>query len=161
IRRLRELGALFPGKTVTEEFAYSSAIATRNPYNINHSPGGSSAGSAAAVASGLCPLAIGTQTLRSVIAPASFCGVVGFKPSYGRISTDGLQLLSPSYDTVGLFAQEIESMEYFAQHVIPQWSTYINVEANLPVVGIPKGKYMELMFDYVKSTFRSEERRAG
>jgi len=156
IKRLRELGVILAGKTVTEEFAYASSIPTVNPHNPNHSPGGSSAGSAAAVAAGLCPLAIGTQTLRSVIAPASFCGVVGFKPSYGRIPIDGLQLLSPSYDTVGLFAQDIESMEYFAQHVIFDWSTFTDQKETLPVVGIPKGKYMELMFDDVKFTFQQQ-----
>jgi Asp-tRNA(Asn)/Glu-tRNA(Gln) amidotransferase A subunit family amidase len=90
VTRLRSLGALIAGKTVTEEFAYAGPIPTRNPHNINYSPGGSSAGSATSVPAGICPLAIGTQTLRSVIAPASFCGIVGFKPSYGRILLDGV-----------------------------------------------------------------------
>lgn len=72
VTRLRELGAFIAGKTVTEEFAYHGPIATLNPHNPAHTPGGSSAGSAAAVAAGLCPLALGTQTLRSVLAPASF-----------------------------------------------------------------------------------------
>lgn len=100
VLRLRFLGAQIAGKTVTEEFAYNGPIATRNPHNTAHTPGGSSAGSAAAVAAGICPLAVGTQTLRSVIAPASFCGVVGFKPSYGRVPLDGVLLLSPSFDTL-------------------------------------------------------------
>jgi Asp-tRNA(Asn)/Glu-tRNA(Gln) amidotransferase A subunit family amidase len=98
VTKLRTLGAVIAGKTVTEEFAYNGPIATRNPHNTGHTPGGSSAGSAAAVAAGICPLAVGTQTLRSVIAPASFCGVVGFKPSYGRVPLDGVLLFSRSMD---------------------------------------------------------------
>ncbi|MBP1996071.1 amidase family protein [Paenibacillus eucommiae] len=96
---LRAQGALIAGKTATEEFAYQGVIPTRNPHNINHSPGGSSAGSAASVAAGICPLAIGTQTLRSVIAPASYCGVVGYKPSYARIPITGTIFCSSSKST--------------------------------------------------------------
>src|SRR5258707_6068356 len=92
------------GKTVTTEFAYFEPGPARNPRNPAHTPGGSSSGSAAAVAAGLCPLALGSQTVGSVIRPAAFCGVVGFKPSFGRISTAGVIPLSPSVDHVGLFA---------------------------------------------------------
>lgn len=81
VTKLRALGAVIGGKTVTEEFAYNGPIATRNPHNTAHTPGGSSAGSAAAVAAGLCPLAVGTQTLRSVIAPASFAEWSGSSPA--------------------------------------------------------------------------------
>lgn len=116
ISKLRSMGAIFAGKTITEEFAYHSIIPTRNPHNMEHTAGGSSAGSAASVASGICPIAIGTQTLRSVIAPASFCGVVGFKPSYDRIALDGVILLSPSFDTIGLFTQDTNSMIYASFH---------------------------------------------
>ena len=82
---LREMGALILGKTVTTEFAFFEPGPTHNPHNLDHTPGGSSSGSAAAVAAGLSPLTIGSQTIASTIRPASFCGIVGFKPSYGRI----------------------------------------------------------------------------
>ena len=85
VRRLREAGALVLGKTVTTEFAGYDPGATANPHNVGHTPGGSSSGSAAAVAAGFAELALGTQTVGSVIRPASFCGVVGYKPSLGRI----------------------------------------------------------------------------
>lgn len=121
VTKLRALGAVIAGKTVTEEFAYNGPIATLNPHNTAHTPGGSSAGSAAAVAAGLCPLAVGTQTLRSVIAPASFCGVVGFKPSYGRVPLDGVLLFSPSFDTVGFFTQNLPDMEAAVALLVPDW----------------------------------------
>jgi amidase len=107
VTALQRWRAVVVGKTVTSEFAYFGANMTRNPWNLDHSPGGSSTGSAAAVAAGLVPLAIGTQTNGSVIRPASFCGVVGFKPSYGTISLEGLFLFAPSFDTVGSFARSV------------------------------------------------------
>jgi Asp-tRNA(Asn)/Glu-tRNA(Gln) amidotransferase A subunit family amidase len=100
-------GALVLGKTVTAEFAASQPGATTNPHNPRHTPGGSSSGSAAAVAAGMVPLALGTQTGGSVIRPASFCGVVGFKPSFGLISREGSRQLSDSLDTVGTFARSV------------------------------------------------------
>lgn len=106
---------------MTEEFAYAGPITTRNPHQLEHTPGGSSAGSAAAVAAGICPFAIGTQTLRSVMAPASFCGVVGFKPSYARIPIDGVQLMSPSFDTFGFFTQDMEGMDFLAAELVTGW----------------------------------------
>ena len=90
VRALRAAGALIAGKTVTTEFAYFEPGPTRNPHNLAHTPGGSSSGSAAAVAAGLCALALGTQTIGSVIRPASFCGVVGFKPTLHRIPSRGI-----------------------------------------------------------------------
>ncbi len=98
---LKKAGALILGKTVTTEFAYFEPGPTMNPHNPNHTPGGSSSGSAAAVAAGLCPLALGSQTIGSIIRPASFCGVVGYKPSYDRISRDGVIPVSPSLDHIG------------------------------------------------------------
>lgn len=105
VARLRALGATVLGKTVTTEFAWRSAGPTRNPWNVEHTPGGSSSGSAAAVAAGLATLALGTQTFGSVIRPAAFCGVVGFKPSFGALPREGVHPLSPSLDHVGLFAR--------------------------------------------------------
>ncbi len=90
VTQLKEAGALVMGKTVTTEFAYFAPGATRNPHNLKHTPGGSSSGSAAAVAANLVPMAFGTQTIGSITRPASYCGVIGFKPSYERISRAGV-----------------------------------------------------------------------
>ncbi|MDQ0192793.1 amidase [Paenibacillus wynnii] len=154
ISNLRSMGAVFVGKTVTEEFAYHSVIPTRNPHNIDHTSGGSSAGSAASVAAGICPIAVGTQTLRSVIAPASFCGVVGFKPSYARVALDGVILLSPSFDTIGFFTQDIESMQYASSHLIPNWRSFHSDKK--PILGVPSGMYMNFMCDEVRGAFENQ-----
>src|SRR5215212_3957574 len=121
VGRLRASGALILGKTAMDEFAYVEPPATRNPHNLAHTPGGSSGGSAAAVAAGLCPLALGTQTSRSVIGPAAFCGIVGFKPTFGRIPTDGVVPLSPSFDTVGLLTQDVAGAILAATVLVPHW----------------------------------------
>ncbi|CCE00798.1 amidase [Bradyrhizobium sp. STM 3809] len=108
VARLRDLGATIFGKTVSTEFAWRHPGPTVNPWNPAHTPGGSSSGSAAAVALGLVPLALGTQTLGSVIRPAAFNGVVGFKPSFGAIPRTGVHPLSPSLDHVGFFARRVD-----------------------------------------------------
>ena len=113
VRRLEALGGLVMGKTVTTEFAYRQPGKTRNPWNTANSPGGSSSGSAAAVAAGFVPIAIGTQTLGSVIRPAAFCGVVGYKPSYGAISRTGIHPFSATLDTVGVFARSVADAAWF------------------------------------------------
>lgn len=115
IRRLKAAGAVIMGKTVTTELAFLHPSKTRNPANPDHTPGGSSSGSAAAVAAGMVPLAIGTQTGGSVIRPASYCGVTGFKPSFGAISRAGILAQSPSLDTVGVFARTIEDAALVAE----------------------------------------------
>lgn len=102
---LRQAGALVLGKAHTTEFAYFNPAPTRNPRNPAHTPGGSSSGSAAAVAAGYCPLGLGTQTVGSVIRPASYCGVTGFKPSLGRVPTGGIIPYSRSADQVGFFTR--------------------------------------------------------
>lgn len=107
VARLRGAGALILGKTVTTELQYLHPARTRNPANPGHTPGGSSAGSAAAVAAGMAPLALGTQTGGSVIRPAAYCGVVGFKPSFGAIPRRGVLAQAPSLDTVGVFARDV------------------------------------------------------
>jgi Asp-tRNA(Asn)/Glu-tRNA(Gln) amidotransferase A subunit family amidase len=107
VRRLREAGGLVMGKTVTTELATYAPGATRNPRDPQRTPGGSSSGSAAAVAAGMVPLAVGTQTNGSVIRPASFCGVVGFKPSFGLIARSGVLLQSAPLDHVGVFARNV------------------------------------------------------
>jgi amidase len=113
VRRLEALGGLVMGKTVTTEFAYRQPGKTRNPWNTAFSPGGSSSGSAAAVAAGFVPIAIGTQTLGSVIRPAAFCGVVGYKPSVGAISRTGIHPVSGTLDTVGVFARSVADAAWF------------------------------------------------
>jgi len=110
VHRLREEGAVILGKTVTTELAFMHATDTRNPHNPEHTPGGSSSGSAAAVAGYHVPLAIGTQTNGSVIRPASFCGTYGFKPSRGIISRTGLLQTSNSLDQVGVFGRTLEDI---------------------------------------------------
>ncbi|WP_315740645.1 MULTISPECIES: amidase [unclassified Bradyrhizobium] len=112
VERLRNLGATIFGKTVSTEFAWRHPGPTVNPWNPEHTPGGSSSGSAAAVAAGLVPLALGTQTLGSVIRPAAFNGVVGFKPSFGAIPRGGVHPLSPSLDHVGFFARRVDDVAF-------------------------------------------------
>lgn len=118
VERLRAAGAVIMGKTVTTELAFMQAGKTRNPHNPAHTPGGSSSGSAAAVADGMVPLAVGTQTGGSVIRPASYCGVTGFKPSFGAIPRTGVLMQSPTLDTVGVFARTPADAALLAQVLI-------------------------------------------
>lgn len=115
VAMLRAAGAVIMGKTVTTEYAFYSPGKTRNPYDPSRTPGGSSSGSAAAVAAGAVPGAIGSQTNGSVIRPASFCGVVGFKPSHGMIPRSGALLLSRALDHVGVFARSVPDAALLAQ----------------------------------------------
>src|SRR5450755_1690426 len=107
---LRRAGGVLLGKTRTTAFASFDAAATRNPRFPGHTPGGSSSGSAAAVAAGMVPFALGTQTLGSVLRPASYCGVCGFKPTFGLISVEGVLPFAPSLNTVGFFTQTADDM---------------------------------------------------
>ena len=107
VRRLRRAGAIILGKVTTAEFAFFDPPETRNPWHLDHTPGGSSSGSAAAVAAGMAPLAIGTQTAGSVLRPAAYCGVVGFKPAHGRVSCNGVVPLAPGFDHVGTFSRRV------------------------------------------------------
>jgi Asp-tRNA(Asn)/Glu-tRNA(Gln) amidotransferase A subunit family amidase len=107
-------GGVVIGKTVTTEFATRHPGPTRNPHNPAHTPGGSSSGSAAGVAAGFFPLAYGTQTSGSVIRPAAFCGIVGYKPTYGLISRIGMKIMSDSLDTVGVMARTVSDCALFA-----------------------------------------------
>ena len=141
VRLLKQEGALVLGKTRTTEFAYFEPGPTRNPHNLNYTPGGSSSGSAAAVAAGFSPLALGTQTIGSINRPAAFCGVVGYKPSYNRINTEGLFYFSRSVDHIGSFTQDLEGTMLAAQVLCYNWQD-INVTYK-PVLGVPKGKYLE------------------
>ena len=110
VAALRDAGAVIMGKTVTTELALLTPAKTRNPRNLAHTPGGSSAGSAAAVADHMVPAALGSQTAGSIMRPASFCGVYGFKPTLGLVPRAGVLMQSHTLDTVGLYARSIEDL---------------------------------------------------
>src|SRR5688500_6837814 len=113
VTSLRRRGAVLLGKTHTTAFAYRTPAPTRNPRNLEHTPGGSSSGSAAAVAAGMVPFALGTQTRGSILRPASYCGVTGFKPTYGLVSIDGVLPYAKSLDTIGFFTHTPADMLAF------------------------------------------------
>jgi Asp-tRNA(Asn)/Glu-tRNA(Gln) amidotransferase A subunit family amidase len=138
---LKQAGGLVVGKTQTSEFAYVAPTLTRNPHHPGHTPGGSSSGSAAAVAAGLCRLALGTQTTGSLLRPAAFCGVVGFKPSYDRISRSGVIPLAPSLDHVGFFTPDVASASQVARVLCSNWRMTASYQ-QWPVLGIPQGPYL-------------------
>ena len=142
VKRLKQAGALIVGKTVTTEFAYFEPGPTRNPHNIAHTPGGSSSGSAAAIAAGLAHVAIGTQTVGSVIRPAAYCGVVGFKPSFARVHTRGLVDFSPSADHVGFFSADVTDMLAIAAAVIDEWKPAPKHKSQ-PILAVPIGAYLD------------------
>ncbi len=133
VQRLRAAGGLVMGKTVTTEMATYAPGQTRNPHNPAHTPGGSSSGSAAAVAAGMVPVAIGTQTNGSVIRPASFCGVYGFKPSAGLIPRTGILTQSPALDSVGVFGRSLDDVALLAEVL----SGHDPQDASTQVRGVP------------------------
>ncbi|MFI8458856.1 amidase [Kitasatospora sp. NPDC085464] len=160
VDRLRAAGALVAGKTVTAEFAASAPGPTRNPHHPGHTPGGSSSGSAAAVAAGLVPLAVGTQTVGSVIRPAAYCGVVGFRPTYGRIPVDGVIPNAPSLDTLGVFTADLAGAALAAPLLCDDWRP-VAVGAE-PVLGVPDGTYLEHAEPAALRAFEEQlERLAG
>jgi Asp-tRNA(Asn)/Glu-tRNA(Gln) amidotransferase A subunit family amidase len=138
---LREAGALILGKTVSTEFAFFAPGPTRNPWNPEHTPGGSSSGSAAAVGAGLCPLALGTQTIGSLLRPAAFCGAVGFKPSYERISREGVIPLAPSLDHMGFLTTDVAGAARAAGVLCRDWHAV--KPGRKPRLGVPEGPYLE------------------
>jgi Asp-tRNA(Asn)/Glu-tRNA(Gln) amidotransferase A subunit family amidase len=140
VTRLREAGALVVGKTVTTEFAADEPGPTRNPHHLEHTPGGSSSGSAAAIAAGFCSLALGTQTVGSVIRPAAFCGIVGFKPTYGRIETSGVIPYAVSVDTIGVLTQDVAGAALAASLLCQDWREI--AEKSAPILAVPDGPYL-------------------
>ena len=148
VERLRNLGATIFGKTVSTEFAWRHPGPTVNPWNSEHTPGGSSSGSAAAVAAGIVPLALGSQTLGSVIRPAAFNGIVGFKPSYGAIPRTGVHPLSPSLDHVGFFARRVDDVALALallagasdgdRHGVPLPAFQVDLEAGIAPLASPR-----------------------
>lgn len=155
VATVRAKGALILGKTVSTEFAFSAPAKTRNPYGFGHTPGGSSSGSAAAVAAGMVPLAFGTQTAGSIIRPASFCGVVGYKPSFGLIERAGVKTLATSLDTVGVIANSVTDAAFLAAAASDRPAL-----ANIaPATGLRIGLYCTREFDCTEpSTRRALER---
>jgi Asp-tRNAAsn/Glu-tRNAGln amidotransferase A subunit and related amidases len=144
------------GKTVTTEFAYFAPGPTHNPHDLEHTPGGSSSGSAAAVAAGLCPLALGSQTIGSVARPAAFCGVVGVKPSYGRIPLDGVLPVAPSVDHVGFFTQQLAGAQLAGAVLMPDWRPIEIPE--LGRVGVVDGVYLDQASSEGHEAFRDHTR---
>ncbi|WP_085706683.1 amidase [Pseudomonas sp. B35(2017)] len=116
---LRQAGAVIMGKTHTTEFAYMHTGPTRNPHDLERTPGSSSAGSAAGMAAGFFPIALGTQTAGSLIKPASYCGLYAFKPTYGLVSLEGVKPLAPSFDTVGWYGRSVRDLQLLAEVLIP------------------------------------------
>lgn len=125
VAALRRSGAVILGKTVTTEFAYFTPGKTRNPNRPEHTPGGSSSGSAAAVADHMVPVALGTQTAGSIIRPASFCGVIGFKPSFAQFPMNGIRPLAPSLDTLGLLTRDLGDLSLM-------WQVFVGESWSLP-----------------------------
>lgn len=138
VKRLRDAGAMILGKTVTTAYAWIDPPITRNPWNPGRTPGGSSSGSAAAVASGMCVGAIGTQTGGSIIRPASFCGVAGMKPTFGRVSTEGILPFAASLDHPGPIARTVEDLRLIFEAIAdPEPRAIAEI---LPSPGTPQGK---------------------
>ena len=143
VTQLKKAGAIIVGKTVTTEFAAFHPGPTTNPANPLHTPGGSSSGSAAGVAKGYFPFAFGSQTIGSIARPAAFCGVVGVKPSYGRVATDGVVEYSPTMDQVGWLCADTSALNHFSQILIENWRVLApeNTPSNRSI-GVPDGPYI-------------------
>jgi aspartyl-tRNA(Asn)/glutamyl-tRNA(Gln) amidotransferase subunit A len=154
VARLRAAGAVVLGKVHTTEFAYFEPAPTRNPWNAAHTPGGSSSGSAAAVAARMAPLALGTQTVGSVLRPAAYCGVIGFKGTHGLIPTDGVVPLAWSFDHVGIFARGVADVA-FALAVLAARPV------DAPAVSAPRVALAPELLDRATSEVAAEVRAAA
>ena len=154
VARLRAAGAVIMGKTVTTECAYFNPGKTRNPHNPEHTPGGSSSGSAAAVAAHMVPLALGSQTAGSVIRPAAFCGVYGYKPTHGLIPRTGVLALSRTLDHIGLFAHSLEDLALLAEELVSydEGDPDTKPRARMPLGAIAaEAPPIEPMFAFIKT----------
>lgn len=146
VRRLRAGGGTVLGKTRLAEFAALSPPETRNPRDLDRTPGGSSSGSAAAVAAGFCDAALGTQTIGSIGRPAAFCGVVGFAPSVGRVPRDGVDAYSTSVDVVGCLAKDVATASRVAACIVDDFDED-SPEAGPRSLVVPQGAYLSGCFD--------------
>ncbi len=148
VTALRRLGAILLGKTHTTAFAYFDPAPTRNPHNLEHTPGGSSSGSAAAVACGMARFALGTQTAGSIIRPASYCGVVGFKPTFGVLPRDGVLPFAPSLDTMGFFTRNVADLAAI-------WSALRGEQAEEPELLLRVPPRISAVEDEMQTAFES------
>lgn len=167
VARLRAAGAVVLGKTVTTQFAFLDPGPTRNPWNLDHTPGGSSSGSAAAVACGMVPAALGTQTVGSILRPAAYCGVVGLKPTYGRVSRHGIVPLSWTMDHPGPLARTVEDAALLlevlagpdgldpacAPEPVQRWTEACRLGARGLRVGVPDRFFSERATPEVRESF--------
>ena len=154
VNLLKTAGAIVMGKTVTTELAYFHPGKTTNPHDNSRTPGGSSSGSAAAVAAHMAPLAIGSQTNGSIIRPASYCGVVGYKPSYGLISRSGVMRQSDKLDHIGVFGKTVEDVALFAKSLIKKDlydSSTVHYAADEMLKVCKKGPLYEPKFIFYKT----------
>jgi Asp-tRNA(Asn)/Glu-tRNA(Gln) amidotransferase A subunit family amidase len=165
VRRLREAGAVIVGKTVTTGYASFDPPPTRNPWDASRTPGGSSSGSAAAVACGMCLGAVGSQTGGSITRPASYCGVAGCKPTFGRVSVDGALPLAPSMDHVGALARSVRDLAILLQTIagadprdptcsnqpVPDWPAMLSRPLSAPRIGRVRGLFADLAEPLVRS----------
>jgi len=157
VRRLRAAGAIMTGKTATTEFAYFAPAPTVNPHDPARTPGGSSSGSAAGTAAGLFDLGLGTQTVGSIIRPAAYCGVVGFKPSFGRVDTAGVVPFSQTVDHAGFFSRTVADLEPVMAAIDDAWRPKpIPGQIRL---GIPRGAYMAQAESAALTAFRQQIRQ--
>ncbi|MEP4030475.1 amidase [Roseibium polysiphoniae] len=140
----RSSDALIIGKTVSTEFAMSHPGKTRNPYNSAHTPGGSSSGSCAAVSAGMVHVAFGTQTAGSIVRPAAYCGVTGYKPTFGTLDASGVKVLSHSLDTLGLIGRDVRDVAWVTAHVAGRLGLEVQEEPAKPVVGLFRTSRWEL-----------------
>lgn len=150
VARLRVAGAVVVGKTATTQFAYLDPAETRNPWNLEHTPGGSSSGSAAAVAAGMVPVALGTQTVGSVLRPAAYCGIVGFKGTYGTIPSDAVMPLAWSFDHVGVLATRVEDVRrVVSAYGLPRREARLDGH----IIGVPRSFFTDRTSPEMLSAF--------
>ncbi len=167
VARLRQAGAVVLGKTVTTQFAFLDPGPTRNPWDLQRTPGGSSSGSAAAVACGMVPAALGTQTIGSILRPAAYCGVVGLKPTYGRVSRYGIVPLAWTLDHPGPFARSVEDVALLLEVLagpdgrdpacspqpVERWTQSCKLPASGLRVGVPDRFFTERSSPEVKDAY--------
>ncbi|MCS7235602.1 MAG: amidase [Armatimonadota bacterium] len=167
VARLREAGAIVLGKTVTTQFAFLDPGPTRNPWNLDHTPGGSSSGSAAAVACGMVPAALGTQTVGSILRPAAYCGIVGLKPTYGRVSRHGILPLSWTLDHPGFLVRTVEDAALLlevlagpdgldpacAPHPVERWTQACRIGPSGLRVGVPDRFFSDRAIPEVREAY--------
>lgn len=152
VGRLVEAGCLVLGKSVTAELACLDPGPTRNPLDRARTPGGSSSGSAAGVAAGYAPLALGTQTVGSIVRPAAFCGIAAYKPTHGRVPADGVLPYAPSVDCVGLLGRDLEWLARGAASLVPGW-TPAPVPERPPRLLVPDGALLDLVEPRARGAF--------